>query len=207
MDIASRIQELEQLVAQARAVPLSASVMINRDEALELIRALQEALPEEIKQARWVVKDREELLAKARREAEDIVDRGREEQARLVGEQEVVREAQREGARILEAASEQARQIRMEAEDYVDAKLASFEITLNQAREHLERIGEQVGRTIEQVERGRQRLRGATVAEELSAERPEDEGEMEPGPGEAAEAPGRDAGEPPGAGDAGEEEG
>lgn len=204
MDLAARIHELEQLVAQARGVPLSSSVMINRDEVLELIKGMQEALPEEIKQARWVVKDREELLAKARREAEEIVERGREEQARLVGEQEVVRESRREGERIVEEAREQARQMRMEAEDYVDAKLASFEITLNQAREHLERIGEQVGRTIEQVERGRQRLRGATMAGQLATEEAGDREAPEPGE-EPAEA-GED-GEPEEVLGAGEDEG
>ena len=178
MDIASRIQQLEELISQARGVPLSASVMINREEVLELVRAMREALPEEIKQARWVVKDREELLAKARREAEEIVEAAREEQARLVEQVEVVRQAQREAERVLEEAREQARQMRMEAEDYVDAKLASFEITLNQAREHLDRIGEQVGRTIDQVDRGRQRLRGGTMAGELASQEGE-EGEDE----------------------------
>jgi hypothetical protein len=126
-----------------------------------------------------VVKDREELLSKARRDAEGIVQEGREEQGRLIADQEVVKEAQREAERVLGEARDEARQIRLEAEDYVDAKLASFEITLTKALEQLAKIEDQLGRTHEQVEKGRQRLRGATVAEEEFGVAEEDEEEVE----------------------------
>jgi cell division septum initiation protein DivIVA len=166
MDINGRIQQLEELITQAKSMPLSASVLVNREEVLELVQGMRDTLPEEIKQARWVVKDREELLAKARRDAEGIVKEGQEEQSRLVAEEEVVKEADREAERLLGEAREEARQIRLDAEDYVDAKLASFEIILTRAREELAKIEAQIGRTHAQVEKGRQRLRGPTVAEE-----------------------------------------
>ena len=166
MDINGRIQQLEELITQAKSMPLSASVLVNREEVLELVQGMRDALPEEIKQARWVVKDREELLAKARRDAEGIVQEGQEEQSRLVAEQEVVKEAEREAERLLGEAREEARQIKLDAEDYVDAKLASFEIILTRAREELAKIEAQIVKTHAQVEKGRQRLRGPTVAEE-----------------------------------------
>ena len=74
MDLSSRIQELEDMVRDAKSMPLSSSALMNRDEVLELIEELKSSLPDEIKQARWVVKDREELLAKARRDAEVMVE-------------------------------------------------------------------------------------------------------------------------------------
>jgi phage shock protein A len=179
VDITARIQQLEELISQAKSMPLSSSVLMNREEILELVQGMRDALPEEIKQARWVVKDREELLAKARRDAEGIVQEGREEQDRLIADQEVVKEAQREAERVLGEARDEARQIRLEAEDYVDAKLASFEITLTKAREQLAKIEAQLGKTHQQVEKGRQRLRGATVAEEEFGASDEDEEEVE----------------------------
>src|SRR5919198_3056551 len=124
MDIAARIQQLEDMVREAKSMPLSSSVLVNREELLELIGAMREALPEEIKQARWVVKDREELLAKARHDADGVLDKARGEQSRLLSREQVVLRAQEEAERILSDANEQARQIRLEAEDYVDAKLA-----------------------------------------------------------------------------------
>lgn len=182
MDITARIQQLEELVSQAKSMPLSSSVLVNREDVLELVQEMRKALPQEIKQARWVVKDREELLAKARRDAEGIVEQGREEQARLIAEEEVVKEAQREAEEVLAEAREQARQIRLEAEDYVDAKLASFEITLTKAREQLLEIEAQLARTHGQVEKGRHRLRGATMAEEeLGSQEEHDEEEEEEG--------------------------
>ena len=61
-------------------MPLSSSVLVNRDEILELIAEMKEGLPEEIKRARWIVRDREELLTKARQDGEQIVEQAHEEQ-------------------------------------------------------------------------------------------------------------------------------
>ncbi len=168
MDIAARIQQLEELVREAKSMPLSASALVNREEVLELIEGLRQTLPEEIKQARWVVKDREDLLMKARRDAESLVERGKAEQARLAAREEVVVRAQEEAERILADAREQARQIRLEAEDYVDAKLAQFEIVINRTQEDL-------GKTMSQVQRGREKLRGISPAQEEFG--PPEEGE------------------------------
>jgi hypothetical protein len=181
MDIASRLQQLEELVTEAKSMPLSTSVLINREEVLELIQEMRASLPEEIKQARWVVKDREQLLTKARKDAEGVVQQALEEQRRLVAQEEVVRASAREAERILEEAREQSRQMRLEAEDYIDQKLAAFEATLTQALEQiahiregqerqLTHVGEQLQRTLQQVGKGRQRLKGASLAEEHLAE-------------------------------------
>jgi hypothetical protein len=177
MDIAARIQQLEELVMEAKSMPLSASVLVNREEVLELIQEMRAALPEEIKQARWVVKDREQLLTKARKDAEGLIQQALEEQNRLVQQEEVVKQSYREAEKILSEARDQARQIRLEAEDYMDQKLAAFEATLTRTQEHiaqireaqeaqLGKIQEQLSRTLQQVERGRERLRGTSLAEE-----------------------------------------
>jgi cell division septum initiation protein DivIVA len=159
MDLDGRLQQIQQIVEEAKSMPLSSSVLVNREELLELIEAARDEVPEEVKQARWVVKDREELLGKARRDGELIVERAREEHTRLMSEQEIVRSAQAQADRILNDAGEQARRIKLEAEDYVDAKLAGFEVAL-------EKTATDVERSITQVRRGRERLRGPTPAEE-----------------------------------------
>jgi cell division septum initiation protein DivIVA len=157
MDIVTRLQQIQELVEQARSMPLSSSAMVNREELLELIETTRTNLPEEIKQARWVVKDREELLSKARRDGEAIIDEAMAEQGRLVSQQEVVRAAHAEAERIVAEAREQARQLRLEAEDYIDRKLAGYEAILEQAAEDLER-------SLGQIRRGREKLRGMPSA-------------------------------------------
>lgn len=166
MDIAARIHQLEELIREAKSMPLSASVLVNKDEVLELVDGMRNTLPEEIKQARWVVKDREELLTKARRDSQRIVEEAEQEQLRMATREEVVKRAEAEADRILAEAREEARRMRLEAEDYVDAKLAQFEIALQRSSEELAATKTALGRTLEQVEGGRERLRGSAPAQQ-----------------------------------------
>jgi hypothetical protein len=168
MDLAARLQQLEDLVRDAKSMPLSSSALLNREEVLELVAEMRESLPEEIKQARWVVKDREDLLAKARHEAEAIVEAAHQEQLRMARTEEVVARAHQEAERLRHEAEGDARKVRLEAEDYVDAKLAQFEIVLRKLQEEAQSSARQLGRTLDQVELGREKLRGApvTAAEE-----------------------------------------
>lgn len=173
MDLTARIQQIEDMIKEAKSMPLSASALVNREEALEVVGAMRDELPEEIKQARWVVKDRDELLAKARREADALVERARGEQARLVSEEAVIERAKEEAARILVEAREAARQTRLEAEDYVDGKLGQFETALGRVKEAVAGAQSAMDRTIESVHRGREKLRGVHPAQELA---PSDDG-------------------------------
>ncbi|HEX2029583.1 MAG TPA: hypothetical protein VHF25_16485 [Nitriliruptorales bacterium] len=154
MDVEARLHQLEIMVNEAKNVPLSASMMLNRGEVEGLVAELRESLPEELRQARWILKEREELLDKARRDAAQILEDAEAQRARLLSRTEVVRAANREADRIIDDAHEHARQIRLEAEDYVDAKLANFEVVLQ--------------KTLAAVERGRQKLRGRLDVEELA---------------------------------------
>ena len=167
MDIAGRLQQLEALIEEAKSMPLSSSVLVNRDEVLDMLHEMQQDLPEEIKQARWIVKDREELFAKARSEGEKIVAQAHEEQVRLARKEAVAERAEDEADRILTAAEDKARTMREEAEDYVDAKLAQFEIALRKILEESQATSRALAKTLDQVEVGRERLRApATAAEQ-----------------------------------------
>jgi F0F1-type ATP synthase membrane subunit b/b' len=166
MDLAGRLAELEELVQDAKSMPLSSSVLISRDEVLEMLHDMQESLPEEIKQARWVVKDREELLAKARVEGDRIVEQAREEQRRLALRDQVARRAEEEAARMVQEAEDATADMRREAEDYVDAKLAQFEIALRKILEDAQATARALAKTLDQVEVGRERLHAPVTAAE-----------------------------------------
>jgi vacuolar-type H+-ATPase subunit H len=166
VDLAARLQQIEDMIKEAKSMPLSSSALLNREEMLELVAQMREVLPEEIKQARWVVKDREELLSKARRDSQRIVEEAEQEQLRMATREEVVKRAEAEADRILAEAREEARRMRLEAEDYVDAKLAQFEIALQRSSEELAATKTALGRTLEQVEGGRERLRGSAPAQQ-----------------------------------------
>src|SRR5260370_16639010 len=89
---------------------------------------MRATIPEEIKQARWIVKERQEMLAEAKREAERIVKEAREHQTRLVGEQEVTKSAERAAEDIIEDARAREREIRLGAEDYPDEILNTLHL-------------------------------------------------------------------------------
>src|SRR5436309_103662 len=166
MDLAGRLAQLEHIVRDAKSMPLSSSVLISRDEVLEMLHEMQESLPEEIKQARWVVKDREELLAKARAEGDRVIEQAREEQRRMAMKDAVATRAQEESARMLQEAEDTTSEMRREAEDYVDGKLAQFEIALRKILEDAQGTARSLAKTLDQVEVGRDRLRSPTTVDE-----------------------------------------
>jgi cell division septum initiation protein DivIVA len=175
MDLAARLEQLEELIHEAKSMPLSSSVLVNRDDVVAMIAEMREALPEEIKRARWIVRDREELLAKARAEGEQIVERAREDQLRMARKEEVVARATREADRIVSEAEDVSRTMRSEAEDYVDAQLAQFEISIRKILEASQASAKALAHTLDQVEMGRERLRGPATAAEAEFAPPRSE--------------------------------
>ena len=145
VDSESLIRRVIDILDGTRALPLSSSVKLdNKDEVLELLEDACSRLPEETRRARWLLKEREEFLAKMQREGDDIVQAARLQAERMVQRTEIVREAQSTARRIVEEARDVARQLRLEAEDYCDQKLAAFEVVLD--------------RTIKTVAAGREKL-------------------------------------------------
>ncbi len=118
--------------------------MVNRDEVLEIIEAALARVPEELRQARWLLREREEFLAKVQREGDDILDAARVRAERMVQRTEVVRAAEARARHVIDTAETDARRLKLETEDFLDQRLASFEILLDK-----------LGRT---VAAGRQKL-------------------------------------------------
>ena len=148
MDVNAKIDELIEIVESARAMPMSASCVINRAQVLDLLDDLKRGLPEEMDKARRVLADRESVLEDGRREAERLLERTRSERDSIIGNTDVSREAQGAAQRLLVEARREAEQMRVEAEDWVDQKLANFEVVLT--------------KTIQAVGRGREKMRGST---------------------------------------------
>ena len=145
------LRRVLDLVNSAPKMPLSSTVRLEKDEIVEMLEEAIARLPEEMRQARWLLKERQEYLAKVQREGDEILSAARERAERIVQRTELVREAQRVASRTLEEANDEARRLKHEAEDYVDQKLASFEIVLE--------------RIMKTVVQGRQKLRVAPLPE------------------------------------------
>ncbi|MEC3997425.1 cell division initiation protein [Actinacidiphila sp. DG2A-62] len=146
MDVQKKLDEIAATVANARSMPMSASCVVNRAELLALLDEVSAALPESLAQAQELLGDREQMVQQARTEAQRIIESAHAERGSLVSDTQIARQSQDEAERILAEARREADEIRAEADDYVDSKLANFEVVLT--------------KTIGSVDRGREKLLG-----------------------------------------------
>jgi hypothetical protein len=153
MDVLVLIDKLDDIIHNARSVPLTDSVMIDREEMYDILDQMRSTIPEEIKQARWIVKERQEMLAEAKQEAERMLMEAQERADRLASETEVVHLAERNAQQTMEDARERERETRLGAEDYADEVLGNLEINLD--------------KFIGAVRRGRERLQGRPADADL----------------------------------------
>ena len=150
---------LRHLVEEARAMPMSSSCVINRGEVLVLIDELDEHIQQALQHATRVNAEREEILQRARDEAELIVSDARSRRDDLVSDSEVFRLASSHAEKLVSDATEESQMLRRDADDYVEGRLAALETSLQA--------------TLEVVTRGRSRLRGRNPMEELGSDSPE----------------------------------
>jgi hypothetical protein len=146
------IDELDDTVNSAKSGLIGSQVKVDKERAYAILDQMRATIPEEIKQARWINKERQEMLAEATRESERILDAAREERDRVLDPEEVAKLAERRAERVLEDARNRERQIRLSAEDFADEILGSLEANLE--------------RFAAAVQRGRERL---NVREEAMA--------------------------------------
>jgi hypothetical protein len=174
VDVQQKLDEIVTAVDSARAMPMSASCVVNRAELLAMLEEVRQALPGSLAQAEQLLGGREQMVAEAQAEAQRIIETGHAERGSLVSGTEVVRQAQTEAEQLLAQARQEAAEIRAEADDYVDSKLANFEVVLS--------------KTIGSVERGREKLLGSGPgSEEWSEEYAEDAPERSADPHELRE--------------------
>ncbi|MFE7562451.1 ATP synthase F0 subunit B [Kitasatospora sp. NPDC057500] len=166
MDVQNKVDEIVAAVENARSMPMSASCVVNRAELIGLLQDLRAALPAELAQAQSVMADHESMVAGAQAEADRIIQGAHAERGSLISDTEVVRRAQAEADRILAEARAETETKRAEADDYVDSKLANFEVVLT--------------KTLGAVGRGRTKLRGDASVFETEYEGETDGEEFQP---------------------------
>lgn len=155
MDINQLIDEVEDLIEDASAVPFSKKVMVDADEVYDILHEMRQNLPEEIKQAAWVTEERERIIAEANREAENIISEAKRESEQvlseakakfnnLVDEHEIVVEAKNRAQALQAKAEQSARTMKMQSISYVDDVLAATQDRLKNVLSVLEENREEL---------------------------------------------------------------
>jgi F0F1-type ATP synthase membrane subunit b/b' len=150
MDVLVLIDKLDDLVHNAKAVPLTDQVRIDREEIYDILDQMRATIPEEIKQARWIVKERQEMLAEAK-------------------QTEIVKLAERQAQEIVDDARRQARETRLEMEDWADGILSTLEVNLDKFLSAVKRGRERLH------ERSQETVVAGVGPRDLSPREPEDD--------------------------------
>jgi len=136
-DINHLIDRLERLLNESWRMPLSAYLMINEDDFLDVIDQMRTTVPREIKEAEKVLRERDRIVAQAEEEAERIVRLAQEEVDAMVEEHEIIRAAEQRGHTLVERANREAEVLRAEADEYARHVLLSLDSQLDVLEEQL----------------------------------------------------------------------
>ncbi len=145
MDIFARLDKLEDFIANSKRVPLSSSVMVNEAEFYDLLDDIRATLPNELKQARLISKDRDRILAEAQHKEEELLERAEKRAEDMVQQTEIIKQAELERDHMIDEAQEEARKIVYDAEDVADRIFGELEASLIEVKESTDEILNRIG--------------------------------------------------------------
>lgn len=127
MDILNLLERIEDIIEEASKFPLSNKVMIDKEEILEVINEIRLKMPDEINRASWVAKERQRILNEAQSEADEMIDRVKDQQRYLVEENEITKQAQKHAEQLIKEAEIKATEMKIGAYNYSDEILSKLQ--------------------------------------------------------------------------------
>lgn len=121
------IDSLEDILQSAMHVPFGKKSMIDVDKVAEIVSDIRIALPTEIKQAQNVVQDKNNIIAEAKKEAEQIIRKAEQRREELIESNEIMREARRRSTEIISQAQNRSSDLRVSTNEFADKMLARIE--------------------------------------------------------------------------------
>ncbi|MCF0134893.1 MAG: hypothetical protein HUJ69_00545 [Lachnospiraceae bacterium] len=126
------LAEIEQALEEAKTVPFSDKVLVDREGIYDLLTEIKVHMPTEIEQSRWVIEEKNRILVEAQQRAEAIIREAHEEHQRLVDNEAVSKDACKQAEDIVEASKRVAKDMRMGATEYADDLLAQIDDQMKQ---------------------------------------------------------------------------
>lgn len=166
VDILYLVDRLENLIANSRRMPLVNQIIIKEADILSIVDQMRTSIPDEIKQARRIIQEKERILAQAQAEATALRERARSETDQAMKREGLLRAADERSQELVRRAEAEAERLKDDAYAYVGE-------TLRALRDHLSTIEMEVSRTILSVEKGLESLEsGLEEGEEESEDQP-----------------------------------
>ncbi len=135
MTVEEILEEMENLLLEASRLPFTNKRVIDEDDLGRLIDELREVLPGELMEANRIITERQNIIEAAQKEAQGIVDQGKNYITRLTDENAIVRQAQEQASEIIQQAQREARDLRTDAVIYADDVFSYLEDNFAKALE------------------------------------------------------------------------
>jgi hypothetical protein len=137
-DLQDMVDDLLVFLHEAKNVPLSGNAMVDREQFLGMLEKIRADLPDELRAARWMVREREAFISRTNERAREVIDRARREADELVSESNIVAEAVEEANILVRRAEGEARLLRLETEDDIERNLQRVEVILNEVMDQIQ---------------------------------------------------------------------
>jgi DNA anti-recombination protein RmuC len=148
MKVLDLLEEIEEVVDTAAAVPLTGKIMVDADEILEIVKEIRIELPDEIQQAQWIKEERERILSEAKQEYETVLKDARRQAEALIENDDITVKAKQRAEEILTVAQNNVRELKMSAFNYIDSILYNFQQKMDQLNgEHFIKMFEDIETT------------------------------------------------------------
>lgn len=145
MELFNVLNELEELIEESPRVPMTKRIMVDENRMLDYLDRIRTSLPEEVRQAKWLVKERDKVLSESKKEAQRMLEDVSREIEQRADDSEIVRKAEKQAEEVIKKAEEVAAQIKQGAREYADEILQGLE--------------EKFGKILDEISQGRTELR------------------------------------------------
>ncbi len=133
MDILYLVDRLEEIIKGSKQLPFSSLRLVDERHIWPLLDQMRISIPDEVRRAERIVREKERTMAQAQEEAERIVTLARTEAAQLTAEHTIAQAAEAQAASIREQAKQEVEGIRTGADNYAFDVLCKLEQNLKRA--------------------------------------------------------------------------
>lgn len=138
MDILNLLERIEDIIEDASKFPLSNKVMIDKEEVLEVINEIRLKLPDEINRASWVAKERQRILAEAQSEANELIEKIKDQQKMMIEDHEIANQAKNYANELIQEAEQRANEMKYAAYTYSDEILSKLQDRIREINKIIE---------------------------------------------------------------------
>lgn len=163
MKINELLEEIRDILNTASGVPLTSRVIVEKEELLDIVREIEEALPDEIKQARWIQGEKDRILNEAKEEYATVVSQAQKQADHLVDENEILTRSKERAEQILVTTKSKVQRLKLNTYDYVDKVLYGFQEKMDELnglyQQTFQELGDKFGQIDAELEQNRKEIK------------------------------------------------